>query len=329
MIATSYHDTVNVLQAPGFESASPFGRPEWFALLAGEGGLPALIAMARQDDQAAALPLMRDGNALTSLANWYSFTWQPLLTAEAASEELFTAIARDLKKKEKRITLHALPDEDGTASMLARAFRAAGWWVIREEYDSNHILVVERRTYQDYLAGRHGSLRTTLKRKAKKVEIEIHTAFDANAWDEYETVYANSWKPAEGRPAMLRAFAKQEGAAGRLRLGIARHEGRAIAAQFWTVEMGTAYIHKLAHVKEAEPLSAGTVLTSALFEHVIDVDLVALIDFGTGDDPYKSMWMDTKRPRYRLDCHLPGNPASWRYFVKAGLRKLASSRHAG
>ena len=39
---------------------------------------------------------------------------------------------------------------------------------------------------------------------------------DPAAWAAYEAIYAASWKPAEGKPAMLRRFAEQEGAAGRL-----------------------------------------------------------------------------------------------------------------
>ena len=35
----------------------------------------------------------------------------------------------------------------------------------------------------------------SLKRKAKKVEVEILTRFCPAAWAEYERVYAASWKP--------------------------------------------------------------------------------------------------------------------------------------
>lgn len=329
MIAVSYHDRVNVLQAPGFASTGPFDRPEWFALLESEGGLQPLVVIAQDGDQAAALPLMRQGKLLVPLANWYSFTWQPLFTPGADRMALVTAIARDLASKEKRIALWPLPSEDGSVDLLTRAFRAAGWAVLPEDQDSNHVLPVEGRSYEAYLAGRPGPLRTTLKRKAKKVAVELHTAFDAKAWHDYEAVYAASWKPSEGKPALLRKFAEQEGATGRLRLGIARHDGRAIAAQFWTVEGHTAYIHKLAHTDEAAPFSAGTVLTAALFEQVIDRDNVKLVDFGTGDDPYKASWMEAMRPRFRLDCHRPGNPASWPYLARAALRKLASTRSAG
>jgi hypothetical protein len=322
--AISYHDRVNVLQGLALASASPFERFEWFDLLASDGGLKPLVALARDGEEALALPLMRAGDALIPLANWYSFTWRVLASKGANAAELAEALARALTVQARRITLFPVPDEEGSAELLTAAFRAAGWQVIAEQCDTNHVLRIDGRSYAEYLASRPGPLRTTLERKAKKLEVAIHTAFDFEAWDHYEAIYAASWKPAEGRPAMLRRFAQQEGAAGRLRLAIARHGGVPVAAQFWTVEDGTAYIHKLAHTDEGAPLSAGTVLTAALMRHVIDVDKVAVVDFGTGDDAYKGVWMEEIRPRYRLDCLLPGNPRNWLPLGKAALRKLAS-----
>jgi hypothetical protein len=272
---------------------------------------------------------MRQHGILVPLANWYSFTWRPLATPGADVETSLTAIARDLAKQAWRVALSPVPGEDGAAEQLAQAFRAAGWAVSVEPCDSNSILRVGGRTYQEYLAGRPGPLRTTLSRKAKKLDVTIATGFDPAAWETYETIYNASWKPLEGKPEMLRRFAEQEGAAGRLRLAIARHDGRAVAAQFWTVEAGTAFIHKLAHLEEGAKLSAGTVLTAALFERVIDTDRVALVDFGTGNDPYKAMWMEELRPRFRLDCFRPGNPKSWPRLAKAALRTLATRKRAG
>lgn len=329
MIAVSYHDRVNVLQAMGLASAAPFDRSEWFTLLAEEGGLEPVIATAENSKQAAALPLMRKSRTLLPLANWYNFTWRALATPGADRQELLTAIATRLKEQADRLLLWPVPDEDLSATALAAAFRSAGWAVISEPCDTNHILRIGGRSYEDYLTCRPGPLRTTLKRKAKKVEVTIVDRFDAKAWRDYEAVYSASWKPTEGKPDMLRRFAEQEGAAGRLRLGVARHEGRAVAAQFWTVEDGTAFIHKLAHTEDAEPLSAGTVLTAALFERVIDTDKVELVDFGTGDDPYKSMWMEETRQRWRIECLRPSHPGSWIRLAKAALRKLASGSTAG
>src|SRR5690606_2262973 len=177
-------------------------------------------------------------------------------------------------------------------------------------------LEVKGRSFAAYLAERPGKLRTTIARKAKRNECAISLTFSDDEWDIYEEIYEKSWKPEEGSPAMLRAFAREEGAAGRLRLGIARHEGRPVAAQLWTVENGTAYIHKLAHLEEARPLSSGTVLTAALMEHAIDRDRAARVDFGTGDDAYKRDWMEDVRARYRLTCLKRGDVRNWGAIVR-------------
>lgn len=329
MIAVSYHDRVNVLQGMGMASVSPFDRPEWFELLAEEGGVPPMLAVAQDEAAMAALPLTEQGDQLLPLLNWYNFTWRPLATIGTDAHAPVTAIARDLLGKARRVTLYPVPAEDGSAALVASAFRDAGWAVIEEICDTNHILRIEGRDYATYLESRPGPLKTTLKRKAGKLETEVLTEFDPKAWHDYEAVYSASWKPEEGKPAMLRRFAELEGVAGRLRLGIARADGRAVAAQFWTLEQRTAYIHKLAHSEEGAALSAGTVLTAAMFEHVIDRDGATLVDFGTGNDPYKSMWMEESRPRYRLDCHRRTDPRAWPRIVASTLRNLASRRSAG
>lgn len=329
MIEVSYHDKVNVLQERKLASSSPFERAEWFELLAESIGQQPFVAVAGDNGELAALPLLRSGNRLEPLVNWYSFTWRPLFTPGADRKALLTALARALRAHGRRIMFGPLPDEDGAAAMLEDAFRKAGWIVFREICDSNHVLMVDGRGYGEYLASRPGPLRTTLKRKTKKIVVEISTVFNDNTWNTYETIYAGSWKPEEGDPALLRRFAAAEGVAGRLRLGIARHEGRAVAAQFWTVEAGTAFIHKLAHLEEAQPLSAGSVLTAALMERVLDVDRVETVDFGTGNDSYKRDWMDAVRPRFRLDCHDPADPRGWPCILRGAARRVASRFRAG
>ena len=102
-----------------------------------------------------------------------------------------------------------------------------------------------------------------------------------------------------------------------------------MAAQFWTVEAGTAWIHKLAHTEASKPLSPGTTLSAALFEQVIDRDKVTLIDFGTGDDPYKRDWMEDIRPRYRLEMYRPLWPGNWPAIARAAVRRLVSRPVSG
>lgn len=285
------------------------------------GHMP-LIAVARDGESRAVLPLMRQQRGLVALANWYSFRVVPLVTGDGDAAGLLTELARDLAGKAPRITLAPLADENGEASLIEAAFRKAGWTVFRNQCDLNHVLPVGGRSFAEYLATRPGPLRTTLNRKAGKVSIAIERHFSPESWAAYEAVYAQSWKPGEGSPAFLRAFAEAEGAAGRLRLGLAFADGQPVAAQFWTVEHGTAFIHKLAHTEASKPLSPGTTLSAALFEEVIDRDRVDLVDFGTGNDTYKRDWMEQVRPRFVLEMYRPLWPGNWPRIARAALRRL-------
>ncbi|GFE72584.1 GNAT family N-acetyltransferase [Novosphingobium sp. TCA1] len=338
MVQVDYHRDLKQVQSDGQLAAwlsesnqrAPFDRLDWFAGLARHCGLEPLIATARTESDIAVLPLRGHGGHLHALSNWYTFRYRPLASG---GDGLLEALARDLARKARRVTLSGLPDEDRSASRLENAFRSTGWLVRRSACDTNHVLPVDGRSYEQYLAARPGKLRTTLKRKSGKVETRVLDRFDAEIWRAYEAIYAESWKPEEGSPAFLRAFAESEGKTGRLRLGVALADGEPVAAQMWTVEHGTAWIHKLAHREAAKPLSPGSVLSAALFRHVIDVDRVDLVDFGTGDDPYKRDWMEIVRPRYRLDMFRPGAPRNWpilgRDMLRSGAQYLAATAKRG
>ncbi len=341
MIAVNYHADLKEVQSDArlsallspAQQAAPFDRLEWWQGLASHCGLPPMLAVAREGDAIAVLPLTQANGHLAGLANWYTFRFRPLLSAEADNRQLLEAMAEDLAHRTHRITLSGLPDEDGSATALEQAFKAAGWLVMREECDSNHVLHVEGRTWEEYRAGLPGQLRTTLSRKSSKVDCEVLTRFDEDVWRAYEDIYAESWKPEEGSMEFLRALAETEGRAGRLRLGIARarsgaNAGEPLAAQIWTIEGNTGFIHKLAHRESAKRLSPGSVLTAAMFRHAIDEDKVSLIDYGTGNDAYKSNWMEEVRPRYRLEMVRPLAPRNWPFLAKIGLRRVAgNSKH--
>jgi hypothetical protein len=339
VIVVTYHDDLKEVQgdaalarllcAGGESAQAPFDRLDWWRNLADNCDILPLIAVARDGEHRAVLPLMRRARTIVALANWYSFRVRPLVTPGADARALLTALAGDLAGQAPHITLASLPDENGETTLLAECFRASGWTVFREPCDVNHVLPIEGRSYAEYLAARPGQLRTTLKRKAGKVDVELLTRFDPQAWQAYEAVYAQSWKPEEGSPPFLRRFAEEEGQAGRLRMAIARAEGEPVAAQFWTVEGGTAFIHKLAHTEASKPLSPGTTLSAALFEQVIDRDHVSLVDFGTGDDGYKRDWMEQVRPRYRLDMFRPLWPGNWPQITKGAVRRLAAGLNRG
>jgi hypothetical protein len=303
--------------------ASPFDRTSWFDLLAAHGfaGEGRIDAYGTAGTVTAWLPLRRDhAGQLSGLVNWYSFAIRPLFTGEGDRGAALRALFAKLKKRGGRLTLYPVPD--AAQADVASAMRAAGWWVKAVPAGDRHWLDLAGMSHDDWWESRPGALKNTVKRKAKKgvVDIQLLTAYDPGSWAAYESIYAASWKPEEGDPALLRAFAESESRRGTFRMGIARIEGIPVAAQFWTVEDGTAFIHKLAHVEDSLKASPGTLLSAALFRHVIETDGVTRVDFGTGNDGYKKDWMNRHEPLWRLEAFNPAHIAAWGPAIKAFAR---------
>lgn len=316
-----YHASLKEAQADprlvALACGSPFERLDWLGLLVAECLDPAKakVSVAVEGERIAALPWLEADGQVHALANWYNFFVGPV-----GELSLLPAIAAALPHGRA----HFAPMREEDAVTLGSALRKAGWIVLSQPCDANHVLDVRGRSHADYWSSRPGALRETVRRKGKKSEValRIATSFSDTDWEAYETVYKLSWKPGEGSPEFLRKWATADGAQGRLRLGIAEIADQPVAAQFWTVENGTAFIHKLAHDGRFRKQSPGTLLTAAMFEHVIDRDHVDLVDFGTGDDPYKRDWMDTVRTRWRVRAWRPAAVRHWPSLARALARQM-------
>lgn len=314
-----YHASLKEAQADprvaAAQGPSPFERLDWLALLSEHCLDPgkARASVAASNDAITVLPWLERANAVEALANWYSFFVVPLGNMADLSSVISSL-------PHGRASFAPMPGD--AAKALGAAFRRAGWVAIVEPCDANHVLPVRGRSFAEYWADRPGALRETVRRKGRKgdVHLRLVTEFSQADWDAYESVYRLSWKPGEGSPAFLRAWAEMDGMAGRLRLGIAEIDGQPVAAQFWTVEGGTAFIHKLAHDERFRKQSPGTLLSAAMFEHVIERDGVDLIDFGTGDDPYKRDWMEEVRTRWRVRAWRKSALRHWPSLIRAMAR---------
>lgn len=297
--------------------SSLFDRLGWFRLVEAHCPPPGrpLVARARDGGAAAWLFLAAQGGRGRALRCWYSLRFG--LVGDAGGAE---PIARALRKRLHRLEIFPLESPDP----LAAAFRRCGWAVFVAPATASWRIETEGQDFDAYWAARPGKLRNTAQRKAKAagLDIEIHRAFDQAAWAAYGSVYAASWKPGEGSPAFLRALAETEGAAGTLRLGIARKDGVPLAAQLWLVEDGTAWIHKLAYREDSQALSPGTVLSMAMFRHALDEDKVKRIDYGTGDEPYKRDWMAERATLWRLEAFNLRSPRGLAGAARAALSAL-------
>lgn len=316
------HANDDAAKAAGF--ASPFDRAEWFGLLAAHGfaGQGRIDAQGKAGETTALLSLrIEKPGHLAGLTNWYSFAIRPRYTGSNRGAAL-NDLLLSLRSQATHLSLYPVRDEDRQS--IAGALRAAGWWVKATPAGDRHWLDLSDMDHDSWWASRPGALRSTVQRKAKKgmVDIQLLTEFDPGSWAAYEQIYSASWKPEEGHPALLRAFAEAENIRGTFRMGIARIEGVPVAAQFWTVEDGTAFIHKLAHVEDSLKASPGTLLSAALFRHVIEVDSVKRVDFGTGNDAYKRDWMNRHEPLWRIEAFNPSRLAAWGPALKTFARSL-------
>jgi hypothetical protein len=297
---------------------SLFARLSWFRLLRDHCPPPGRLLVVRAGD--AWLFLAVEGRTARAYAVWYSLRFDAVGTLE---RDVMTALGAALRKR--GLARLVLAPIIGPAP-LRRGLAAAGWKVFVSEKTGNWRIDTAGMDFETYWAARPAQLRNTAKRRARTagLEIEIYDRFDARAWADYEAVYRASWKPEEGSFLFLRALAEQEGAAGTLRLGVARKNGRPVAVQLWFVENGEATIHKLAYAEDAKAMSPGTLLGMAMFRRALDGDRVSAIDYGTGDDPYKKDWMAARRPLWQIEAFDPRTPGGFLGMARALVGRLLS-----
>lgn len=299
-----------------------FDRLDWFRLVqkhTPEGKL--LVLRARNAAGRCWLFLSTRGRYAAALSNWYCLRFGTVVDGSPDSAPVGD-VARGLRQA--GIT-HLYVEPIGADDPLPAVLRRRGWATRISRTNVSWRIDTDGMTFEQYWASRPSRLRNTARRRAQKVPLDIvvHRSFDAEAWQDYESVYEASWKPSEGSPALVREMAEQEDKADALRLGLAYHEGRPIAGQVWTVENGVATIHKLAYREDAKALSPGTLLSMEMFRLALDVDKVRMIDFGIGDHPYKREWMTHFEPLYGLTAYDMLRPAGIVGIVRSLFGKLA------
>lgn len=261
------------------------------------------------DRLAAVLPLRRVRRwgtcTLESLSNYYTSLYAPLFAAETDPDVLHSMLNSAVHQSGGAHLMRFAPMDPDSSEYagLLQALRAAAWVPLTFFCFGNWYLKVEG-GWEGYLKKRSGSLRSSIKRANTKFAAAggtLEVVAIAQDLDEaiaaYSRVYAASWKKPEPYPDFVPSLIKLVAARGMLRLGIARLHGEPIAAQLWIVGKDKASIYKVAYDEAYSEYSPGTVLTSFLMKHVIEVDGVSEVDFLIGDDKYKQLWMSHRRER--------------------------------
>lgn len=282
---------------------------------------------------AALLPLLRGSHGgLRSLTTPYTLAWRPL-PAQPTSSAALIACAASLGaalRFRAPARLEALAEDAPGLEDWLQGLRDAGIAVQRYRHFGNwHEALVPGAGWSGYMAARPPALRTTVRRKLDRARRDFRfemlcepgPALEA-AIAGYLDVHAGSWKPAEPFPAFDPALMRGAAAVGALRLALLRDTaGKAVAAQYWLVSGGHAWLLKLAHVEASRAASPGTALTAMMIRHLIEEEAVQHLDFGRGDDAYKSLWVAARRQRMGLVLAHPGHPL--------GLLAIARRQIAG
>jgi hypothetical protein len=292
------------------------------------------------------LPLLRRAGRLSSLTGVYSIAWRPL-TAPGATPERIAAAGRALAGALRGgwpVMLELIDPEEPVLApllaglragrMIAAPFAQAGNW---------HETLREGEGWEAYLAARDPALRNTITRKLARAERGFRfVVADAPgpvleaAIAAYEAVRAVSWKPHEPAPGFDAALLRAAAPAGLARVGVLhrRQDDRAVAAQYWILDhapdaggaLRRATVLKLAHDEAARAASPGTVLTALMIRRLLGEDRVRVLDFGRGDDPYKRLWVGSRRRRIGLVLADPLSPqglaALGRQWAGSLLRRL-------
>lgn len=344
--------STDVQEAAALSLAPPQGlddafflQPAWFELLAREGlATPPrrVHALEVPGVAGAVLHVMQQskGAPLCSLSNYYT----PMaglcgVPAAAMGQVDWPALAARLKAVSGSAVVHLGPlaEQGAVFAGLRDGLRAQGYLTSSHVCFGNwHLPLADGAGFEAYWLERPSRMKHTVERARRRLarahdwRIEVvDKPGDAleRAIAAYESVYADSWKPAEPRPGFIPELMRLAARQGHLRLGVLWVDGCALAAQLWLVCEGKASIFKLAYRQGHERLSPGSVLTAALMQRAIDVDRVREVDYLMGDDAYKQDWMTHRRERVALLAFDPMRPAgAWAALRHAGGRWLRAWR---
>jgi hypothetical protein len=317
------------------------GSIEWFDLLqkhvyADDRGVRYYL-VAKNDLPSTILPLRlttkRSVRTVESLGNYYTSLYTPLLTKESDMATLRHLLASATQDHGGAHVMRFAPMDPASPIYrgLLNELQAIGWVPFRFFCFGNWFLKVND-NWEGYLKKRSVKLRSTIKRMNKKFSteggsLEIVTTSEqlAQAIAVFQAVYSASWKVPEPYPGFVPSLIRRLASLGMLRLGIARLHEKPIAAQLWIVGQERASIYKVAYDEAFASFSPGTVLTSYLMQHVLEQDHVKEVDFLTGDDKYKQIWMSDRRERWGIVAYNPKTIIGFALLMREALGRMAKS----
>ncbi len=196
----------------------------------------------------------------------------------------------------------AMPAND----QLRSAFDHAGFKTIECIGEPVIFENIEGRSYQDYMATRSSNLRKNVKRRRCKFEklgeVQFVVKRDPAGIEkfiaDYQQVQASSWKPDEFYEDHVPELIKIAAEEGNLCLGMLYVDAKPVATDLTILSDCNATSKKAHYDAAMRDYHVGDVLTSYMFEYLLDVENVKCIDLGKTAASYKLKWVKDQCPMH-------------------------------
>lgn len=187
------------------------------------------------------------------------------------------------------------------------ALNQSGFLVQWYDNSFNQYEKTEGLSYEKYFEKRSSNHRYNVRRRQRNLEKKGEMEFCMyskggsaellqKCLDGYILSSVESWKAPESMTSRgILDLIKLTAELGCLRLGVLFLDGRPMAAQFWIISGEVGHCMRLGYDEAYKKDAPGVVLTHLIMEHLLDVDKVGVVDYGYGDDEYKSKWMKDAR----------------------------------
>jgi hypothetical protein len=212
--------------------------------------------------------------------------------------------------------------------MLVRPFENfTDHYVDVQGQEIEHLLAQRSRVMRDYV---HHTLRDLADSRRGRFELFTGGPAFKSVLVDYALVDVQSWQDQEIYPNCTIGMIEAAAGIGALRLGLFYVDDEPAAAQIWIVCGARATIWRTRYAKKFATLGTVPALTFEMFRHALEVDHVAEINSGAGDDKIMQMWFERTRQRGGL---LVFNPRTLKGWVAAaghmvGARLMAWARRA-
>jgi CelD/BcsL family acetyltransferase involved in cellulose biosynthesis len=323
-------------------AAPPFLRPGYVAIwrhaFAADRPAPEVVAVRRDGELVAALPVMREGGRVVPPSNSETVVAGILATDDRARD----AAAEALLGLDARLVSLDQIDVDGpTHAAVAATAARTGHRLIRRPTLRSPVVDTDG-GWDAYWGSRSRNLRHNVRRCTRRLEERGELRVDVRRsvapgelgalLAEGFAVEGSGWKTEQGTailtsPVIRRYYTDlSEWAArhGWLRPSFLRLDGRAIAFCLGFETGGVFYALKLGYDDGLSRLSPGTVLLHGLIRHTFDEGL-SRFDFAGRDEAYKLTWATGVEEQIRIDAFAPTPAGTLAYWARRARIALASA----